>query len=141
MLDTNDTVAKSTPDGAATDDKQPVTVATTPDTDDFADINHAGERRRLGDVLIENARLSALIEGKEEVITTLKSHDDHMREELKDSKSLINKLSGDVARIATQMLSAMQAIGTAGKSYSLPSDADEVTMTRRTVPPKSPEDH
>ena len=75
-----------------------------------------GEKRRLGDVLIENSRLSALLEGKEEVIGTLKSHDSHMRHELSESKTLISKLTSDVTKIASQMLHTMQVIGTSGRN-------------------------
>ena len=150
-----DKIERSTPDGVATDDTISQTVSPettrmatvaspTPrhearhgdsgvakvgDTDDFADPKMTGERRRLGDVLIENSRLTALLEGKQEVIETMKNHDQHMREELTQSKSLISKLTGDVTRIASQMLNTMQAIGTAGKGNRLSSGsvADDAT--------------
>jgi hypothetical protein len=91
----------------------------TDDGDDYADPTEVGESRHLGEVLIENARLAALLSGKDEVISTLKSHDVHMRTQLKESTTLTSKLTGDVVNIASQMLNTMQAIGTAGRNYTL----------------------
>lgn len=91
-------------------------TAATDDKDDYVAPSQSGETRRVGEVLIENARLNALLAGKDEVIATLKHHDDHMRDQLNRSQSLIGKLTGDVAHIASQMLHTMAQIGTGGRA-------------------------
>lgn len=77
-----------------------------------------GERRTLADVLIENARLLATIEGKddvihgkEETIAELKDDRSFLRDEVREAR----QQRKDVKDIASRMLDAMQTIAIAGK--------------------------
>jgi hypothetical protein len=112
-------------------DVAPEASAASADNDDYADPAHIGDSRRLGDILIENARLTALLEGKDDVIGVLKSHDAHLREQLTQSTTLTTRLTGDVVTIATKMLSTMQAIGTAGRGGVLPEPSEPTSRTPR----------
>ncbi len=98
---------------------------------------------RLADVLIENAKLLATIEGrdkvingKDETITELKDDRSFLRDEVREAR----QQRQDVKEIASRMLDAMQTIAIAGK---LPPanprkddisarviDADEITGDR-----------
>ena len=84
--------------------------------DDYVKASEIGEPRRLADLLIENARLLALLEGKTELVGTLKSHEAQVRDDLKDANQLVRELTGDVKHIASQMLQTMERIGTAGRT-------------------------
>ena len=89
--------------------------------DEFIDPTEVvGESRRLADILIENARLTALLSGKAETIEILKSHGDQMHQQMKESNALSAKLTTDVVKIASQMLHTMEKIGTAGRVAALP---------------------
>ena len=78
----------------------------------------AGERRTLAEVLIENARLLAQIEGKEQVIrgkeeTIAELKDDRafLRDEVREAR----QQRKDVKDIASRMLEAMETIAVAGR--------------------------
>ena len=86
-----------------------------------------GDRRTLADVLIENAKLLATIEGKDEVIRTkdetiteLKDDRGFLRDEVREAR----EQRKDVKEIASRMLDAMQNIAIAGK---LPTNSDSIT--------------
>ncbi len=77
-----------------------------------------GEWRTLADVLIENAKLLATIEGrdkvingKDETIAELKDDRSFLRDELREARQQRH----DVKEIASRMLEAMQTIAIAGK--------------------------
>ena len=98
------------PATAASSDASAAPISPTPIT--------IGERRTLADVLIENAKLVATIEGKEQVIhgkdetiTELKDDRTFLREEVREGR----QQRKDVKDIASRMLDAMQTIAIAGK--------------------------
>lgn len=98
---------------------------TADSVDEYADPKTVGERRQLGDVLVENARLSASLVGKDEVIATLKSHETYLQSEVSHSRTLIQSLTGDVARISSQMLQTMQSIATSRIRLQANDEAEE----------------
>lgn len=134
-------VADTTPDSQAT---APAATAPSPDTktdkptppilhtatpsdgepsvadngaaDEYASDDDAGEKRRLADILIENARLTALLKGKDETIRVLERHDSYLREELTKATNQTHKLTDKMASISEKTLDTMAAIGTAGKT-------------------------
>jgi hypothetical protein len=111
------------------------TPATTADSDagDAAAAHAAapiGERRTLADVLIENAKLLATIEGKDQVIAgkdetiaELKDDRGFLRDEVREAR----QQRKDVKDIASRMLDAMQNIAIAGKLPPARSSADDIT--------------
>jgi hypothetical protein len=138
--------------------RQPVVTAATAATqaphDDVAPSNHAttssaisdasdagaaplaavaipvGERRTLADVLIENAKLLATIEGrdqalrgKDETIAELKDDRSFLRDEVREAR----QQRQDVKEIASRMLEAMQTIAIAGKLPPANSRGGDVT--------------
>ena len=147
-------------------DQQPVVAATTsatPATHDIAsprndapatsavsdagDASHAqaalpvGERRTLAEVLIENARLLATIEGrdfvirgKDETITELKDDRSFLRDEVREAR----QQRKDVKDIASRMLDAMQTIAIAGKLP--PAKTQEDVITARVIDHEEPRD-
>ena len=77
----------------------------------------AGETRSLASVLIENAKLLAKLEGKDEVMTErnvlvgeLRDDRTFLREELTEAR----KLRGDVKEIAQEMLRTLKAVALRG---------------------------
>ncbi len=89
-----------------------------------------GERRTLAEVLIENARLLATIDGKDQVIrgkdeTILELKDDRgfLRDEVREAR----EQRKDVKDIASRMLDAMQTIAIAGKLPPANSQNDNIT--------------
>lgn len=109
---TAQTVATDAAPAADIDDTTDDTTA----TDDFADPSTSGERRHLGDILIENARLTAIIEGKTELISTLKLHEERTHEDLVQSRTLVSKLTNDVRDINAKMLDTMLTMAQGKKS-------------------------
>ena len=82
-----------------------------------------GERRRIVDVLIENARLLAekdakdeVIQGKDKLIDELKEDQKFLREEVREAR----KHRGEVTSIAERMLDTLKtlAIGRLGAGDS-----------------------
>ena len=89
-----------------------------------------GERRTLADVLIENSRLLAVIEGrdlvirgKEETIGELKDDRGFLRDEVREAR----QQRKDVKDIASRMLQTMENIAVAGKLPPAPQSADHIT--------------
>lgn len=110
-------------------------TATTADGDaGGADAAHVaapiGERRTLADVLIENARLLATIDGrdqvihgKDETIAELKDDRGFLRDEVREAR----QQRKDVKDIASRMLDAMQTIAIAGKLPPANTQSDNIT--------------
>jgi len=122
---------------AAHDDAAPLNVA--PATSALSDAGDTsathvaapvGERRTLADVLIENAKLLATIDGKDQVIRTkdetiaeLKDDRGFLRDEVREAR----EQRKDVKDIASRMLDAMQTIAIAGKLPPAKSRDDSIT--------------
>ncbi len=70
-----------------------------------------GERRSLAEVLIENAKLFAQVEGREQVIVELKDDRSFLREEVREAR----KTRDDVKHIATRMLDTLENMAVGGK--------------------------
>jgi hypothetical protein len=66
----------------------------------------AGERRSVGDVLIENARLLAQVEGRDQIIAELKEDRDFLREEVREAR----RNREDVRSIAERMLDTLKSV-------------------------------
>ena len=93
-----------------------------------------GERRSVADVLIENAKLLATIEGKDQVIrgkdetiAELKDDRGFLRDEVREAR----QQRKDVKDIASRMLDAMQTIAIAGKLP--PAKIQDDTITARVM--------
>jgi hypothetical protein len=86
-----------------------------PDTDGDAKGKSAreqiGETRSLASLLIENARLTAELEGKRELETEMRDEKLFLREELKEARAGRK----DVAAIAERMLQTLETIAIGGK--------------------------
>ena len=80
-----------------------------------------GETRSIAQVLIENARLLALNEGKDAVIIELKEDRSFLREEVVEAR----KARGDIKEIAKEMLGTLKAIALP-RSIQSPSDVHPV---------------
>ena len=65
-----------------------------------------GERRSIAEVLIENARLLARVEGKDEIIAELKEDKNFLREEVREAR----KTRDYVKNIAERMLDTLKAM-------------------------------
>jgi len=98
-----------------------------------------GERRTPADVLIENAKLLATIEGKEQVIhgkeetiAELKDDRSFLRDEVREAR----QQRQDVKEIASRMLEAMQTIAIAGKLPPAKLQTDDITA--RVIEPDDP---
>lgn len=93
-----------------------------------------GERRTLAEVLIENAKLLATIDGKDQVIrgkdetiTELKDDRGFLRDEVREAR----QQRKDVKDIASRMLDAMQTIAIAGKLP--PAKSQEESIMARVI--------
>ena len=75
-----------------------------------------GETRSLASLLIENARLTAELEGKRELETEMRDEKLFLRDELKEARAGRK----DVAAIAERMLETLETIATGGKLMSAP---------------------
>ncbi|MEQ1695754.1 MAG: hypothetical protein ABL901_07925 [Hyphomicrobiaceae bacterium] len=82
----------------------------------------AGERRSIADVLIENSRLVAQVEGKDAIIAELKEDRSFLREEVREAR----KTRDDVKNIAERMLDTLKtmAIGRLAALSSAPERMD-----------------
>ncbi len=114
------TASPQTPTQSAT--PQPPTPGAG-DTDGSDDAP-VGERRRLSDVLLENARLVATIEGRHQVIAEMKGEQEFLREEVKDARTMRR----DVTRITERMLGTLQAIATKTSPQISAAPADDTTQ-------------
>ena len=103
------TVAKNPPmtSVAELDDEEPPTV---------------GETRSRADILLENAKLLAMTEGKDAVIQELKEDQAFLREEVRDSRAM----KRDVTRISEKMLTVMQSIATASRALKAPENTSPI---------------
>jgi hypothetical protein len=98
------------------------------DDSDYAEDINVGETRRIGELLIENARLTEKLAGCERLIETLQTYDVRSHERSTQDRALISKLTEDVRSINTQMLDTMLKMSTA--RYMLPEN-DEPTRSRQ----------
>ncbi len=76
-----------------------------------------GETRSLASVLIENATLTAEIEGARQLVAEVRDDREFLREELKEARTGRK----DVAAIAERMLETLETIATGGKFIPPPS--------------------
>lgn len=70
-----------------------------------------GEARSLAQVLVENAKLLAQVEGKEQMIEELKDDRSFLREEVREAR----KTRDDVKSIANRMLETLESMALGGK--------------------------
>jgi hypothetical protein len=94
----------------------PIVNSHEPDTSDNSDAGDAshlssvsmpvGERRTIAEVLIENARLVAQVEGRDEIIRELKEDRSFLREEVREGR----RTRDDVKSIAEQMLDTLKTM-------------------------------
>lgn len=98
----------ATPTPAATSMFSTVSIATDDASDADAQQLAApeGERRSIADVLIENARLFAQVEGKDAIIEELKEDKSFLREEVREAR----KTRDDVKNIAERMLDTLKTM-------------------------------
>jgi len=73
-----------------------------------------GERRTLAEVLIENARLLAQVEGRDAIIVELKEDRSFLREEVREGR----RTRDDVKGIAERMLDTLRSMAT-GRSIAV----------------------
>jgi hypothetical protein len=108
------TPASATPVAAPAFAPQPQTV--TPVAKHFSDasigdtvasdgVGDVGERRTISDILIENARLLAKVEEKDERIHELRSERDWLREDVRESRLM----RGDIKSMADKMLDTLKS--------------------------------
>ena len=88
-----------------------------------------GERRTIAEVLIENARLLAQVEGKDAIIVELKEDRTFLREEVREGR----RSRDDVKGIAERMLDTLKtmAVGRLTMSSSPPQEPVEATIIDR----------
>lgn len=101
------------------------------DSDDFVDPSETGEPRRLGEILIENARLTALLEGNTALIEQLKQHDARTHDDFVHSRELVTKLTDDVRDINSQMLDTMLKMSKGSQALLSSDDETTTAATRR----------
>ena len=104
----SDTATSATPSVETSFSHQPVTT----DVGDATVANRAamatpiGETRTIAEVLIENARLLAQVEGRDAIITELKEDRTFLREEVREGR----KTRDDVKNIAERMLDTLKTM-------------------------------
>jgi hypothetical protein len=105
----------------------------TSNSGDAGDASHVssvstpvGERRTIAEVLIENARLVAQVEGRDEIIRELKEDRSFLREEVREGR----RTRDDVKSIAEQMLDTLKtmAIGRLAMPTQPPEDRIHTTI-------------
>ncbi len=79
----------------------------------------AGERRSVAEVLIENAKLLAQNEGKDQIIVELKDDRAFLREEVREAR----KHRDDTRSIAEKMLQTLQAMAL-GRHLNAPQESE-----------------
>jgi len=103
-----DSAATATPTMPPPMSRQPATA----DNGDAGDAIHAattspvGERRTIAEVLIENARLLAQVEGRDAIIDELKEDRSFLREEVREAR----RTRDDVKNIAERMLDTLKTM-------------------------------
>jgi len=80
----------------------------------------AGERRTIADVLIENSRLLAQVEGRDAVIVELKEDRNFLREEVREAR----RTRDDVKSISERMLDTLRTIAVGRLAMSAPPPQD-----------------
>jgi hypothetical protein len=112
---------------------QPINLQTL-DTIDSGDASVAtrapmatpeGERRTIAEVLIENARLLAQVEGKDAIIIELKEDRTFLREEVREGR----RTRDDVKNIAERMLDTLKTMATGRLPMPNPSPQEPVHTT------------
>jgi hypothetical protein len=84
-----------------------------------------GERRTIAEVLIENARLLAQVEGKDAIIVELKEDRTFLREEVREGR----RSRDDVKGIAERMLDTLKTMATGRLPMPNPSPQEPVHTT------------
>ena len=109
-----------TPDGIASADG---------DATDVVAIVPQGEHRSLAEVLIENAKLFAQVEGRDGIIAELKEDRNFLREEVREAR----RSRDDVKNIAERMLDTLKtiAVGRLGAAPQPPPDPIRATFTEQ----------
>jgi len=75
-----------------------------------------GEKRTIAEVLIENARLLAQVEGRDAIITELKEDRSFLREEVREGR----RTRDDVKNIAERMLDTLKTMAVGRLSMTPP---------------------
>jgi hypothetical protein len=107
----------------------------TNDSDDAGVAGHesmatpVGERRTIAEVLIENARLLAQVEGRDAIIDELREDRSFLREEVREGR----RTRDDVKNIAERMLDTLKtmAVGRLTMPTSPPQEPVEATIIDR----------
>jgi len=84
-----------------------------------------GETRSIAEVLIENARLLAQVEGKDAIINELKEDRTFLREEVREGR----RTRDDVKNIAERMLDTLKTMATGRLSMPNPTPQEPVHTT------------
>ena len=84
-----------------------------------------GETRTIAEVLIENARLLAQVEGKDAIINELKEDRTFLREEVREGR----RTRDDVKNIAERMLDTLKTMATGRLSMPNPTPQEPVHAT------------
>jgi hypothetical protein len=126
--------AKGTETATLTTPTLPIVNSHQPDTFDNGDAGDAshllmstpvGETRTIAEVLIENARLLAQVEGRDAVIQELKDDRSFLREEVREGR----RTRDDVKNIAERMLDTLRTMAVGRLSMSSPPPQDSVRAT------------
>jgi hypothetical protein len=112
---------------APTQSMPPQPPAPAADDSDESDAAPVGERRKIADVLLENARLVATIEGRDQIIAEMKGEQEFLREEVKDARTMRR----DVTRITERMLGTLQVIATKTQPQLGSPDAGDAAQSRQ----------
>lgn len=84
-----------------------------------------GERRTLAEVLIENARLLAQVEGRDAIIGEFKEDRSFLREEVREAR----RTRDDVKNIAERMLDTLKTMAVGRLAISAPPPQDPMPAT------------
>ena len=109
-------------------------ASATPATSDAGDAYFAqpiGEKRSIADVLIENAKLIAQVEGKDDIIVELKEDRQFLRDELREAR----KGRDDVKSIASRMLETLETMALGGKLLRSRGERDPGEADHRDIAP------
>lgn len=84
-----------------------------------------GERRTVAEVLVENARLIAQVEGRDAIIEELKEDRNFLREEVREGR----RTRDDVKNIAERMLDTLKTMAIGRLAVSAPPPQDPLQAT------------
>lgn len=104
----------------------------TPDPDGDA-TDQVGETRRLADVLIDNAKLTAELAGARTLIDAITDEKGFLREELREARAGRK----DVTAIAQRMLETLETIAVGGKLMAVPPREENEGRRSAPTPPSS----